>query len=68
MEQELACLRCGETMKFMRREKIQLGQTGFVFGSLTNLAAGSLEVKLFCCPRCDKLEFFLVNKSVTRRE
>ena len=55
-------------MKFMRREKIQLGQTGFVFGSLTNLAAGSLEVKLFCCPRCDKLEFFLVNKSVTRRD
>ena len=56
---ELVCLRCGEKMQFGRQEKIQLGQTGFLFGDLPNLIAGALEVDIYSCPQCGKLEFFL---------
>ena len=55
---ELHSLLCGTTMKYMGKEKIQLGQTGWLFGDLSNLFAGALEVTVFRCPVCGKLEFF----------
>ena len=54
----LSCLRCGRDMTFFGREKIQLGQTGWFFGDLPNLLAGALEVDLYRCDGCGKLEFF----------
>ena len=60
---ELHCLRCGTTMKYMGKEKIQLGQTGWLFGDLSNLFAGALEVTVFRCPVCGKLEFFAAENS-----
>lgn len=54
----LPCLRCGAQMNQIRREKLQLGQTGWLLGDLPNLLAGALEVEIFACPRCGKLEFF----------
>ena len=56
---ELNCLRCGSKMKFLRQEKIQLGQTGFFLGDWPNLIAGALEFEIYCCPKCGKLEFYL---------
>lgn len=55
----MKCLRCGEDMQYLSREKIQLGKTGWVLGDLPNLLSGALEVQIFVCPRCRKLEFFL---------
>lgn len=54
----LKCLRCGTELEFLAREKIQLGQTGWLAGSLSNLLAGALEAAIFTCPRCGRLEFF----------
>lgn len=56
---ELKCLRCDAEMAFMKREKIQLGQTGAFFGDWPNIIAGALDTEIYCCTRCGKLEFFL---------
>jgi len=56
---KLSCLRCKTSMNFARQEKIQLGQTGFLLGDWPNLIAGALEVDIWLCPQCGKVEFFL---------
>ena len=58
MEKSLCCLRCGQTMKFLMRENLQLGKTGWLTGDWGNLLAGALDVAIFQCPSCGKLEFF----------
>ncbi len=45
-------------MQFFAHKRIQLGKTGWVLGDLPNLLAGALEVDIFVCPKCRKLEFF----------
>lgn len=57
----LKCLRCGGNMKFAGAEKLQLGQYGLLLGSLSNLASGALEVEIYCCDACRKLEFYAVD-------
>lgn len=52
------CLRCNTELKFLAKERIQLGKTGWVLGDLPNLVAGALPVDIFVCPACRKLEFF----------
>lgn len=53
------CPRCNEEMQYLSRERIQLGKTGWVLGDLPNLLSGALEVEIYVCPKCRKLEFFL---------
>ncbi len=53
------CLRCDKELLFLKREKLQLGQTGFLLGDWPNLLAGSLESEIYYCPKCGKLEFYL---------
>ena len=60
---EMQCLRCGGKMAHRMREKLQLGQTGWIFGDLPNLIAGALETDIYCCPQCGKLEFFVSTMS-----
>ncbi|MBO5109956.1 MAG: hypothetical protein J6D21_04485 [Clostridia bacterium] len=55
---EMQCLRCGEAMQFLVKESIQLGKTGWLLGDIPNLLAGALEVDIFVCPSCHKLEFY----------
>ena len=55
---DFSCLRCGEKMRFFSRERLQLGKTGWIFGDLPNLLAGALEVSIYACPNCRKLEFY----------
>ena len=54
----IACLRCNEQMNHIASEKLQLGQTGWILGDLPNLFAGALEVDIYACPQCGKIEFF----------
>ena len=56
---KISCLRCQVPMTCHGAQKLQLGQTGWVLGDLPNLLAGSLEVELYTCPKCGKIEFFL---------
>ena len=58
MENNISCLRCGKRMKHIGREKLQLGQAGWILGDLPNLLAGAIEVDIYRCPDCKKLEFF----------
>lgn len=61
---KMKCLRCGEDMQYLSREKLQLGKTGWVLGDLPNLLSGALEVQIFVCPKCRKLEFFLAENEM----
>ncbi|MFR1517438.1 MAG: hypothetical protein ACLSVG_01480 [Clostridia bacterium] len=54
----LNCLRCNVPMKYVGQKKIQLGQTGWILGDLPNLLAGAMELDLYFCPQCGKIEFF----------
>ena len=56
---ELKCLRCGTELYLLKKEKIQLGQTGFFLGDWPNLMAGALEVEIYGCRKCGQLEFML---------
>ncbi len=40
------------------RQKFQRGQTGWIFGDLPNLIAGSLELDVYFCPKCNKVEMY----------
>ena len=53
------CLRCDARMKFGMQQKFQLGQTSFLMGDWPNLMAGSLELEVWFCPKCGKVEFFV---------
>jgi len=64
---KLTCLRCQGEMAYAGREKLQLGQTGWVLGDLPNLLAGALEVDIYLCPKCGKLEFFHTNEENPNR-
>lgn len=52
------CLRCNTEMNYIDKQKIQLGQTSWLLGDLPNLLSGALEVDIFSCPQCGRLEFF----------
>ena len=52
------CGNCGRPLQFMKREKLQLGQTGFFSGDWGNILAGALEVEIYCCAGCGKIEFY----------
>lgn len=54
----LNCLRCNTLMQHIRDEQLQLGKTSWILGDWPNLLAGAMEVSLYACPSCGKLEFF----------
>lgn len=58
MAREMQCLRCGQGMELWRREQLQLGRTGWIIGNWGNLLAGALDVDIWMCPHCGKLEFY----------
>ena len=55
---DLKCLRCGADMVCLGREKVQLGEAGLLLGDLPHLLAGSLELEIYSCPDCGKVEFY----------
>ncbi len=58
MKQDLKCLRCETTMKYVGTEEFQLGRTGWILGDLPNLLAGAMMMEIYYCPKCHKIEFF----------
>ena len=50
-------MQCGGT------RKIQLGETGWILGDLPNLFAGALEVDIYSCPSCGKIELYHAESS-----
>lgn len=62
MVRDLNCLRCGNSMKYIKSERIQLGKHGFILGDISNLIAGALEVDIYMCDGCGKFEFFQMSE------
>jgi len=58
MERDLKCLRCQARMHFVERETFQLGQAGWILGDLPHLIKGGMELDIYACPDCGKVEFF----------
>ena len=58
MKKAVICLHCDRKMNLIRTEKLQLGQTGWILGDLPNLLAGAMDVDIYSCPSCRKLEFY----------
>lgn len=55
---DLLCLRCNNKMTYSGTRKIQLGETGWFLGDLPNLIAGAMEVDIYSCVKCGKIEFY----------
>ncbi len=49
-------------MEYGGTRKIQLGETGWILGDLPNLLAGAIEVDIYSCTKCGKIEFFRVRE------
>jgi len=64
----MKCLRCGSTMQYKGTEQVQLGQTGFFIGTLSNLLSGALNVAIYECTACGKIEFFNPEKGNVTEE
>ena len=54
----MKCLRCEGEMKFIARKKIQLGEMNLLLGDLPHLVSGALNVNIYACKNCKKIEFF----------
>lgn len=65
MKNSIFCLRCKREMNHIRTEKLQLGETSWILGDIPNLVAGAMEVNIYSCPACGKLEFFLADSQET---
>lgn len=62
------CLRCNHDMKRVGAKRFQLGQTGFFFGTLDNLLSGALEMEIYICAHCGKIEFYSVRPSASEED
>ncbi len=55
-----ACLRCGEALEPVGIETFRVGGTsggwGLVFGQLAELDEGTLDLEVFACRACRKVE------------
>lgn len=52
------CLRCGSEMNSLGTEMIQLGKAGYFTGTWRNILSGALEVEIYICSNCGKVEFY----------
>ena len=55
---ERKCTACGTVLKYAGQEQLQLGRTSWLLGDLPNLLAGALQVHIYYCPGCSKIEFY----------
>ena len=62
---DMNCLRCGSSMRFLGSEQLQLGKAGLFIGVLSNIFSGALEVNIYQCTKCGKLEFFNTEEAST---
>ena len=50
-------------MRFLTQEKFQMGEHGFFTGDLSHLIHGALELEVYICPQCGKMEFYAPEKT-----
>ena len=52
------CGNCRTQLKFLKRENVQLGKTGFILGDWPNRWAGAQDLEFWVCPNCRELELY----------
>ena len=57
MANQLNCLRCGTGMRFLGRDKLQR-RPDLLLSDLTFALAGGMEIDIYSCPKCRKIELF----------
>ncbi|MBQ4600371.1 MAG: hypothetical protein IJB17_01915 [Oscillospiraceae bacterium] len=45
-------------MDCLGRDKLQMGEAGFFLGDLPHLFKGAIELEMYACPQCGKMEFY----------
>ena len=58
---KISCPYCGILMNYRGASRIQLGRFGFFIKHWDNLLSGSLDVQIYECPKCGKLEMFRIH-------
>ena len=57
------CLRCGGQMVYVGREHLQKGKAGVFLGSWDNILSGALDVEVYVCRKCHKIDFYAAEGS-----
>ena len=68
MEKNIRCLRCDRPMNLIKQEHLFLGKVGVQFGDLHYTPSRGLDVEVWCCPVCGKLELFRRQKQAQEDE
>ena len=68
MEKNIQCLRCDRPMNLIKQEHLFLGKVGVQFGDLHYTPSRGLDVEVWCCPECGKLELFRRQKQEQEHE
>ena len=58
---KINCPYCSLPMVYRGASRIQLGRFGFFIKNWDNLLSGSLDVQIYECPKCGKLEMFRIH-------
>ena len=58
MVNQLNCLRCSAGMCFLGRDKLQR-RPNLLLSDLTFALAGGMEIDIYSCPKCGKIELFV---------
>ena len=62
------CSACGGKMQSLGNMELQKGRFSMLFGNLSQIMSGALDVDVECCERCKKLEFYLLGDAGGRRK
>lgn len=56
----IGCPYCNVLLNYKGAKRIQLGRFGFFIEHWDNLLSGSLNVQIYECPKCGKIEMFRI--------
>ena len=62
----LRCVHCDRELDYIKREDIQLGKQS-IWHDWNHILHGSLEVDIFACPKCGKIEFFMPSSYLAKQ-
>lgn len=55
---EIKCSNCGTELMFFKEATLQVGQYEGILGSLTGQGKEEVEMEVYICPACNKIELY----------
>ena len=65
---QIACPYCGVRMEYRGPHRIQLGRWGLFIEHWDHFLSGSLNVQIYECPKCGKIDMFRSKKTTKRKK